>query len=204
MPPRVTKPHTIRDLGAVDSAELAARVAGLSDAAWNREDAVKENAFAMFHHTQHIVLRFIEHNIDPERHYSNPGWVVWRPLVEPVMQAAIKPYGFRQPVFAKAMFARLAAGAAIDPHFDGAGSNLRCHKIHVPLKTNPQALFLVREERCHLAAGRAYEVNNIVRHGAENGGSEERVHFIFEVFEGDYARTGDDDTSAARTAAARA
>lgn len=36
----------------------------------------------------------------------------------------------------------------------------------------------------HLAAGYAWEVNNLVAHGVFNGGAQDRVHFIFEVFDG--------------------
>nr|WP_268893581.1 aspartyl/asparaginyl beta-hydroxylase domain-containing protein [Pontixanthobacter luteolus] len=103
------------------------------------------------------------------------------------MDAAIAPFGFTKPVFPKAMLAKLLAGHRIDPHRDGAGSNERVHKIHVPLVTNPDATFHVNGEDFHLEAGHAYEVNNIVSHGAANGGNEDRIHFIFEVYEGAYA-----------------
>jgi hypothetical protein len=53
--------------------------------------------------------------------------------------------------------------------------------------TNPDATFLVDGRSFHLEAGTAYEVNNILSHGATNAGAEDRIHFIFEVFEGDYA-----------------
>lgn len=189
MPPKVAKPHTVRVLGPVDCARLTAMVERISPATWAGEDALKENDFAVFHHTQHIIFRFIESNRNPENSYSTPAWDVWQPLLQPVMEAAIAPYGFRKPVFPKAMLAKLLAGHRIDPHYDGAGSNLVTHKIHVPLVTNPRAVFLVRDEKVHLERGMACEVNNIVSHGGENGGDEDRIHFIFEVFEGDYAAT---------------
>ncbi|MXO84170.1 aspartyl beta-hydroxylase [Altererythrobacter aestiaquae] len=153
---------------------------------WGEEDARKENDFEVFDHTQHVVFRFIRGNRDPEDSYANPAWDIWEPVLMPVMQAAILPYAFRKPRFPKAMLAKLSAGHAIDPHYDGAGSNQRVHKIHVPLVTNPDAIFLVDGESFHLEAGNAYEVNNIVSHGAANSGSEDRIHFIFEVFESDY------------------
>lgn len=187
MPPKVEKPRTVRCLGNVDSARLAALAARVSDETWASEDKDKENNFEVFHHTQHVIFRFISANRDPEVHYANPAWEIWQPLLMPVMQQAIAPYGFRKPMFPKAMLARLRAGHIIDPHYDGAGSNLRVHKIHVPLITNPDALFQVNDDQFHLEPGKAYEVNNIVSHGASNMGTEDRIHFIFEVYEGDYA-----------------
>ena len=36
----------------------------------------------------------------------------------------------------------------------------------------------------HAAAGSSWEINNLAPHGAFNGGARDRIHFIFEVFEG--------------------
>lgn len=186
MPPRVAKPKAVRDLGSVDCAQLAAMAARVSEKAWSAEDMMKENAFAVFHHTQHIVFRFLRDFRDPGSCYENASWPIWRALLEPVMQQAAAAYGFTQPVFTKAMLARLLAGHRIDPHSDGAGSNERCHKVHVPLISNAQTRFFVDGEAFHLQVGRAYEVNNLASHGASNQGAEPRIHFIFEVFEGAY------------------
>jgi hypothetical protein len=183
MVPIVQKPETVRDLGAVDVQALKTRVARISEQVWQLEDARKENDFAVFHHTRHIIFRFTRGNQDPEDNYETPAWQVWRSLLEPVMQRAIGAYEFRDPAFSKAMLARLQAGQHIDLHSDGAGSNWRTHKIHVPLITNPGALYLCGEQGFHLAEGRAWEVNNIRPHGGVNKGSEDRVHLIFEVFD---------------------
>lgn len=183
MLPLVTKPKTVRDLGPVDTGALRSRVASLSEAVWQQENARKENSFEVFHHTRHIVFRFTPGNRDPEDHYDTPGWAVWRGLLEPVMDIAVAPYGLAKPEYSKAMLARLEGGQQIDLHTDGAGSNLRTHKIHVPLITNPKALYLCGEQGFHLAEGRAWEVNNILPHGGVNGGDADRIHLIFEVFD---------------------
>lgn len=179
----VTKPVTVRDLGPVDASALRDRVIAISDRTWGQEDALKENDFEVFHHTRHIIFRFTPGNRDPEDHYENPAWHVWRGLLQPVMDAAIAAYGFADPAFPKAMLARLEAGQKIDLHRDGAGSNLRTHKIHVPLITNPGAFFLCGPNRHHLGYGHAWEVNNIAPHGGVNEGDADRIHFIFEVFD---------------------
>jgi hypothetical protein len=187
VPPKVQKPNDISVLGAVDAVKLTALAIRVSEQAWAEEDSRKENDFDVFHHTQHVIFRFIAGNRDPEDSYANPAWEIWKPVLMPIMETAIAPYGFRNPQFPKAMLAKLAAGHQIDPHYDGAGSNQRVHKIHVPLVTNPDATFLVDGRSFHLETGTAYEVNNILSHGATNAGAEDRIHFIFEVFEGDYA-----------------
>jgi len=181
--PIAEKPEGVRCLGTVKCDELLAAVRRIPDHLWIAEDARKENDFDCFDDTRHIIFRFISGNIDPRHSYSNPAWNVWRQLLEPIIEAAVADYGFREPRFPKAMLARLRAGGTIARHHDGAGSNLLTHKIHVPLITNDQAVFFVEDVPFHLAAQHAYEVNNIKRHGAFNGGAQDRIHLIFEAFD---------------------
>jgi hypothetical protein len=182
--PSVEKPSTIKDLGSIDITPLKALMMRLSETAWDKEDARKENKFDCFHHTtKHVIFRFIEGNRDHRVHYANPIWDIWKAVLLPVMGKAIEPYGFAQPEYPKVMFARLAAGKKIVVHTDGAGSNLHTHKIHVPLITNPEAILTTNGESFRLEQGRAYEVNNIAAHGCRNRGEEDRTHLIFEVFE---------------------
>lgn len=183
-PPAVRKPVGVRPLGPVNIAPLRAMLERLSDNVWDREDERKDNDFPCFHHTRHIIFRFIDGNHDARRFRSYPGWTIWHRSLLPVMTEASAAYGFPNPAYPKAMLARLAAGHGIDRHVDGAGSNLHTHKIHVPLRTEPAAVLTVDNVDYHLEEGHAYEVNNIVPHGAYNGGLRDRIHFIFEVFAG--------------------
>jgi hypothetical protein len=180
----VDKPARVRPVGAIDAATLRRRVARLSEKVWRQEDAAKENDFPCFHHTRHVIFRFIAGNRDPRRFYSRPIWAVWGPMLLPVMARAAAAYGYAGPVYPKVMLARLEAGHGIDRHVDGGGSNPFTHKIHVPLETNPAAVLHVDGADFHLAAGRAWEVNNLVPHGGFNGGRTDRIHLVFEVFEG--------------------
>ena len=183
-PPPVEKPAGIRPLGPVDVGPLTAMLERLSENVWRWEDARKDNDFACFHHTRHVLFRFIDDNRDARRFTSYPGWWIWRRSLLPVMARASAAYGFAEPVYPKAMLARLAAGHGIDRHMDGGGSNLHTHKIHVPLQTGPAAVLTVDGADFRLEAGHAYEVNNLLPHGAFNGGGRDRIHFIFEVFDG--------------------
>ena len=181
---RVVKPARVRPLSPVAIDDLRFHVARLSEKVWAQEDAAKENDYFCFHHTRHIIFRFIEGNRDPRRFYSQPIWAVWGRMLLPVMARAAAPYGFTDPVFPKVMLARLAAGHRIDTHRDGEGSHPYVHKIHVPLETNPGAVLTVDGEDFHLVAGQAFEVNNLAPHSVFNAGEADRIHLIFEVFEG--------------------
>lgn len=182
--PKVKKPDYIRRLGSVPVDLLADLAAQLSPSVWEKADAAKENDFDVFHHTQHIVLRFTPRNRNPAVFYDTRAWPLWARYIEPLMEEAVRSYQFAKPIFPKAMLAKLEAGHMIDLHTDGPGAPPRCHKIHIPLITNPDVHFLIEDQRFHLPAGEAVEVNNIKRHGGENAGTDDRIHFIFEVFEG--------------------
>lgn len=184
MRPDVQKPARLHDLGAQDISSLKTLAARLPEALWNSEDAGKENKFFCFTNTRHIIFRFFPPNGSPDDAYAHPIWSAWQDTLTPIMQAAAKPYGYAQPLFPKVMLARLAAGHSIDRHTDAAATNRQVHKIHVPLVTNPKAKMFIADEWFHLQDGRAYEVNNIVPHGVENAGDEDRVHFIFELYDG--------------------
>lgn len=183
-PRLVGKPARVRPLGEVGVEVLRRHLAHLSEVVWRQEDAAKENGFPCFHHTRHIIFRFIAGNRDPYRFYSRPIWAVWARLLLPVMAQASAPYGYARPVYPKVMLARLEAGHGIDMHVDGrgGGSHPFTHKVHVPLETNPEAFLRVDRVDFRFDAGQAFEVNNLVPHGAFNGGEADRIHLIFEVF----------------------
>lgn len=181
---RVVKPESTRELGPVDISEIKPLILGLPENLWDVEDARKANRFDCFHHTRHIVFRFITGNRDPRVFETYPIWDVWSSRLIPLFDRIVDPYGLGEPVYPKAMLARLAAGHVIDRHIDGAGSNLYTHKIHVPIRTNAGALFTSNGQTAHLKEGVAYEANNIAPHEVENRGDTDRIHLVFEVFDG--------------------
>lgn len=179
----VRKPRRVRRLGMVETAPLSAALKPLSQQFWLSHDAAKENRYWCFKETQHIIFRFIFGNQDPRNFYSEPSWPIFRPLLEPILRQATEAYCFVAPIFPKIMLARLLAGGTIPKHSDNLPAVPYTHKLHVPLETNPHAVLTVGGKQFHLEAGCAYEVNNLAPHGAHNGGSRDRVHLIFEVFD---------------------
>ncbi len=180
---KVKKPRFIKELGAVDINAIKKSIEKISEKTWNLENQRKENDFDCFHHTRHVIFRFIEGMRDHRVFYSNPIWSVWEPSLLPILDKVIKSFEFGKAEFPKVMLARLQAGASIDSHRDGAGSNLYTHKIHIPIQTNEKAKMIINNKRFKLEEGQAYEVNNLVSHAVENFGNEDRVHLIFEVFD---------------------
>lgn len=71
-------------------------------------------------------------------------------------------------------------GATIEPHTDELGPDW-VTRIHVPLTTNPDAMFITGDVVHRLAVGLAYEINTRERHAVWNAGKTPRVHLMFDL-----------------------
>jgi len=80
----------------------------------------------------------------------------------------------------RALLARLPSGAQIDVHADNLFSLLNCHRIHIPIETNPAVIFCVGGEKKNLKAGEMWEINNATVHWVRNDGDRDRVHLIID------------------------
>ena len=176
------KTETIRVLGDIDVSELAARVASLSNDYWNEQNSQKPNRFGVFGSTQHVVLKFVKQLSCPVYYDELPAWQEWRGLVEPILEQVREYYGYEKAEYPRVMFARVLAGGEIGVHSDGGRFPSFCHKVHVPLLTNPEVGFFIAPEWHHLSVGTAVEVNNNAKHMVRNQGPTDRVHLVFEWF----------------------
>lgn len=179
------KTLTVRRLGPVDIAGLSAAVRTIPEDVWNAENAGKPNKFEALGGTRHIVFRFIDSPRDWRGSHDRPAWPAWRDALEPVMQQAVRDYGYSRGVFPRIMLARMPAGGAIHPHIDANPAAKWPHKIHVPLFTNADVVSCFGGEEHNFLPGEAVEVNNLGPHWVRNGGDTDRVHLIFEYYDAD-------------------
>jgi hypothetical protein len=54
-------------------------------------------------------------------------------------------------------------------------------RIHVPIVTNPKAVFIVEGKEHHMEVGMSYQVNPGRQHAIRNGGKASRIHLMFDV-----------------------
>jgi hypothetical protein len=177
------KTQSYRDLGPVDIAALQVAAAAVPEEVWVAENANKPNKFGALGQTKHIVFRFPTKLADWRDSYDGPLWAEWRHLLEPALEQATQAYGYQRGAFPRMMLARMPPGGVIHPHRDANPSAKWPHKIHVPIQTNPKAIFFVNGEARHLEAGHAVEVNNMGIHAVNNDGGEDRIHLIFEYYD---------------------
>ena len=179
------KTATVRDLGQVDVGALRAAVLGIPDAVWEAENAAKPNRFEVLDTTRHIVFRFIDSPRDWRGSHDRPAWGGWRDRLAPVLDAAVRGYGYRRGIFPRVMLARMPAGGIIQPHIDANPAAKWPHKIHVTLTTNPEVVCFFGGAQRHFPVGQAVEVNNLDTHWVRNGGETDRIHLIFEYYDAD-------------------
>jgi hypothetical protein len=179
------KTTSVRRLGTVDIAALRERVLAIPEEMWAAENATKPNRFGALDTTRHIVFRFVQNRFDWRRSDEGPLWAQWKDVLEPVMEAATKAYGYANGDFPRVMLAQMPPGGTIRPHRDENPAAKWPHKIHVPLKTNDAVTFFIDDQSYHLAEGEAVEVNNMGVHAVTNEGDSDRIHLIFEYFDRD-------------------
>ena len=89
----------------------------------------------------------------------------------------------------RAMLTRLKPGSNILPHSDVGQHPLQYERVrywgryHLPLQTDPAALFRCEDEIVHMAAGEVWYFRNDLEHEVfwQGGGEQERIHLIVDV-----------------------
>jgi hypothetical protein len=177
------KTTDIRELGPVDISALLEAVLALPDAVWDEENASKPNKFEALDSTRHVVFRFVANFRDWRDAYDRPLMEEWRSLLQPVLDQAVKAYGYTRGSFPRIMLARMAPGGVIHPHRDANPAAKWPHKIHIPLTTNDRTVFFVKDKGYHFPVGHAVEVDNMGPHAVRNDGDSDRIHLIFEYYD---------------------
>jgi hypothetical protein len=151
---------------------------------WLTSDRKKPNRFGAFRgSTLHIVFQYPLDLRSHEASAYNPLWNEWEAVIRPVIDHVTPWYGYRDGRTTRIMLARLLAGREITAHVDGAPAAEVPNKIHVPLVTRPEVRFFIGEGKYRLDRGKAYEVNNRVRHSVRNDSDQDRIHLIFDYYD---------------------
>jgi hypothetical protein len=101
------------------------------------------------------------------------------PLVEPILDELRKHYEFRQ---FSCFIARLKPHGEIGKHIDKGSFLELCHRVHVPLKTNPLVKYCIEDKEYYWEAGNIYEFDNTRMHGVINDSEEYRLHLVVNLY----------------------
>ena len=79
--------------------------------------------------------------------------------------------------------AMLVPHGKVGMHIDNAPFLDECHRIHIPMKTNENVFYIIEDNKYHWQKNGIYEFDNKRIHGVENNSDEERIHFMFNLYE---------------------
>lgn len=182
-------------LGTFDITALRQAVLALTEDDWNA-DTSRQQTFDAHVATQAIRLIF-----DADYRHTDPtvhaDFARFQPLIAPLMDHIRDNYlkSLRQRriaekhgpgYFIRIILTRLNPHAAITPHADDGYSLRRCHRIHMPVVTNPDCAFTVGDLTFTMPQGELWEINNRRVHAVRNDGDAGRIHLIF-----DYVQPGE-------------
>ena len=81
----------------------------------------------------------------------------------------------------KARLMRLQANRTIGEHRDKFTPGPPVLRLHIPIVTNPEVIFLVNRKPYHMEEGRLYSIDVSMLHAVSNKGTLHRVHLVFDV-----------------------
>ena len=110
---------------------------------------------------------------------KEPSYDKYYPLIEPILERLKKYYDYNQYA---TFLARLRPNATIGFHCDSGNFLTLCHRIHVPLKTNPKVYYCIENAVYHWEKGSIYEFDNTRVHGVKNESIEDRIHLIINLY----------------------
>ena len=170
----------LRELGPVESNELAQVILAQDKGAW-REELHRQKSYDVHKQTESIVMVFTELDDWPNITIKKePGWDRLVDAAIPLMHDIIGRFYPPGGTIIRAMAAKLLVGGKITTHRDSHPSFHFGHRIHVPITTNSRVRFMIDGRPYRFELGQAYEINNQKNHGVMNKGTEDRITFIFD------------------------
>lgn len=178
------KTDSVRELISVDIQPLVNLLMSVKDD-WDKQEDydINRNKNYSLKQVNHVNFRWSDKKAAPPKYYDLPLWDKHKSILLPIMRKIVEPIAYNKGYFPRVMLAKMNPGTIIPEHIDGNTRGWIPHKIHVPILTNPDAMFFVDGKSYHFEVGKAYEVNNAAMHGVKNGGRSQRIHLIFEYLD---------------------
>jgi len=152
-------------------------------------DATRQARYTTHQQTQMYQLRFFNYYWDT----SNPGY--YRDVNSFKEENSIAElnniYDWLEKEYdgkvVRSELINMFPNSRVRRHRDRTDMLFLCRRIHIPIKTNSETVFMVNKESENMAEGYIYEINNSKIHSVSNGGSENRIHLIIDVLPNRFA-----------------
>lgn len=113
------------------------------------------------------------------RRMSDEAWLGWGDRFRPLATTLVRQHFPGCAIIGIGMFV-LKAGVSQPAHKDEQPPEW-VTRVHVPLITNPGAIFTMDDGEHHMEVGKAYRMNTLATHAVENRGKTSRVHFMWDI-----------------------
>ena len=101
------------------------------------------------------------------------------PLIEPILNQLKTYYDYN---YHASFISKVNPYGTIGIHQDFGEFLERCHRIHIPLKTNENVFYYIDGEEYVWMKGKCYEFNNMLPHGVFNRSNEDRIHLVLNLY----------------------
>lgn len=108
-----------------------------------------------------------------------PMYEKFIPVIQPVLDLLKEHYSFDKYA---AFLAYLKPQSVIGMHPDVGYFLTKCHRIHVPLLTNPKVAYVIEDKEYYWERGNVYEFDNTRLHGVVNNSDSPRVHLVVNLY----------------------
>lgn len=108
-----------------------------------------------------------------------PLYDKFAPLIAPILDLLRGHRPFEQYA---AFLARLHPSSEIGMHHDRGNFLTKCHRIHIPLQTNPEVAYCIEDKEYYWRRGKAYEFDNTRLHGVKNRSDQIRIHLVVNLY----------------------
>ncbi len=131
--------------------------------------------------TKTVPIIWSEKFKSPE--YWEPNYSIFRSELEKI-EEVIKEKICKSGGMMSAILINLPSGKSIGRHIDAnpIGDRFnRCHRIHIPIITNPDCIFEIDREERNMKEGEIWEISNIKKpHSVKNKGVSDRIHLLID------------------------
>lgn len=173
----------IREIGKVPPKTmegLIKKTQSLPEEFWDFDTSRKEK------YTMHYATHSLSLTPQKDHPIYNSAKALYRKDLDEIAKIAGQHYGMIGEVF-RSIIVKLDPWSQIDPHVDSldyatkhfAGTT----RIHVPIITHPDCMFIVGETSKNMEVGSIYYIDNYTKlHWVENNSPVARVHIVIDIF----------------------
>ena len=145
------------------------------------------NSMSNLENTQSIIMRYFNDyekmKADPANFLNYVGdfpiYEHYRNVVNKIKLELSKHYEYKNYMM---FLAKLLPHKNVGTHCDSGPFLETCHRIHIPIKTNPNVCYNIEDTSYYWETGGIYEFDNTRLHSVANNSSEDRIHLMFNLY----------------------